>query len=212
MQFHLAVDLDGRCLAYKTAGDPVTAAGARGPFLPRPNQAMFPPAHGNQPARDAARLGVCFIDQVANALRFRGLRRLFLLKAIAEDIQEISDGGQLLADAVMQVVSDTPLLASADFPNLTLTSPALGDVARDAFDFHNASLLLDQARADLQFDSLVSRADEVPFRRGHLGALNDLIQPPASGRALVFCHEFDDIPRQKAFTASLQQPFAVLVD
>ncbi len=117
---------------------------------------------------------------------------LFLLKPIAENIQEVSDRGQLLADAVVQVVADAALLASADFQNLPLQSPALGDVAGDAFDFHDAPLLLDQASADFQFDPMAGRVDEIPFRRGHIGAFDDLIEPLASGDALILGHQIED--------------------
>ena len=147
MQLHLAVHVGGRCLADETAGDPVAAAGARGEFLQCQDQAVFLQADGEQTARDAARLGVGLIDEVADSLRLRGLGSLFLLKPIAEDIHEVGDGGQLLANAVMQVVADAALLASADFQDLPFQSPALGDVAGDAFDLHATALLLDQAQS-----------------------------------------------------------------
>ena len=38
MQFHLAIDFGGGCLADETASDPVTAAGAGREFLQRQNQ------------------------------------------------------------------------------------------------------------------------------------------------------------------------------
>src|SRR5439155_3441019 len=100
---------------------------------------------------------------------------------------------QLLTNAVVQVVPDAALLSIADLQDLPFQPPAFSDVASDAFDLHDAPVLRDQPRADFQFDALPGGVDEIPFRVGHVGALNDLVEPLAGGGAMIFGHQLDEI-------------------
>ena len=74
----------------------------------------------------------------------------FFLEFVGQGSGHESDAGQLLADAVVQIVADAALLAVADFQNFPFQPLAFGDVARDDFHLDVGAGLLDQAGADFQ--------------------------------------------------------------
>ena len=49
-------------------------------------------------------------------------------------------------------------------------------------------VLLDQARADLELNSVPCGIDKIPFRGGHIITVDDLVEPLAGGLTLVLRH------------------------
>jgi hypothetical protein len=93
-------------------------------------------------------------DRAADSLRLRGFWHSLFLEFIGQRGGHQCDSGQLLANAVVQIMANPALLAIANFQNLAFQAFAFGDVARRAFDFDDLAGLFDKAGADFQADPL----------------------------------------------------------
>src|SRR5262245_12168343 len=92
------------------------------------------------------------------------------VKLVGEIGAQKSDTGQLLANAIVEIMSDAALLAIADFEDFTLETFAFGDIPRDTFDLDEAAILLDDPSADLESRTATSRGLKIEFNRCRAGA------------------------------------------
>ena len=134
------------------------------------------------------------------------------IAAIAQNVHPVGNGGELLADAIVQVVSDTALLAVADLQNLAFQAFSFGDVARDTLHLGLLANLFHQAGADFQALALPLSIAEIPLRRGQFCAVGHLSQPLCDGLALFFGHKLNQVFAQDVFAMTVQQLFSDLVD
>ena len=118
-------------------------------FLERQRQAAAIEGHRRQAARQRARREDGVVDQQRDFLDRRRQRRRLALGAILEAAQQQRDAGELLAEAVVQVVADALLLAVADLEHFALELPPRGGVLQHR---QPEALAAQHQRGDGRFD------------------------------------------------------------
>lgn len=134
------------------------------------------------------------------------------LHLVAHDIHQVSYAGELLADAIMQVVAHAAMLAIADFKEFTFQPAAFGNVAGDALNLSRFGVLVDEPAADFQFYPLAGGVDKVPFRRRQFHPADHLIEPLLRRRSLIFRDKVQQLQTEEVRTAALQEHLPRPVD
>ena len=80
---------------------------------------------------EAAGLGECLEDQLAEILDFLGLGQPLRPQSVLQSLGQERDARQMLSQAIMEILSDAGAFALTDLQDFFLQEPAVGDVARD---------------------------------------------------------------------------------